>query len=76
MTILYHEFGDTKNVGKTTFFFAIFLHIILPFTYVILKLNSFTLSHYGSPALLSTLTLDITTSEPRLDTGCWLDFTR
>ena len=32
MTILYHEFGDTKNVGKTTFFFAIFLHIILPFT--------------------------------------------
>jgi len=25
---------------------------------------------------LSTLTLNITASEPRLDTGCWLDITR
>lgn len=39
-------------------------------------LNGFTLSHYGSSFLLSTLTLDITVSEPRLDTGCWLDITR
>ena len=34
------------------------------------------LTHYGSHVPLSTLTLNITTSEPRLGTGCWLDFTR
>lgn len=39
-------------------------------------LISFTLSHCGSYAPLSTLTLGITTSELRLGTGCWLDFTR
>ena len=32
INILYHRFMIQKNVGKTTFFFAIFLHIILPFT--------------------------------------------
>ena len=40
------------------------------------ELNGFTLSHYGSSVLLSTLTLGITASEPRLDTGYWLDITR
>lgn len=39
-------------------------------------LNGFTLAHYGSSVLLSTLTLGITASEPRLDTGYWLDITR
>ena len=32
--------------------------------------------HFGSNVLLSTLTLNITASEPRLDTSCWLDITR
>lgn len=40
------------------------------------KLYSFTLSHFGSNVPLPTLTPDITTSEPRLGTGCWLGFTR
>ena len=40
------------------------------------ELFGFTLAHYGSSVLLSTLTPDITASEPRLDTGCWLDITR
>ena len=40
------------------------------------ELFGFTLAHYGSSVLLSTLTPDITASEPRLGTDCWLDFTR
>ena len=36
----------------------------------------FRLLLYGSNVLLSTLTPNITASEPRLDTGCWLDITR
>ena len=46
------------------------------FILAISGLISFTLSHCGSYAPLSTLALGITTSEPRLGTGCWLDFTR
>ena len=39
-------------------------------------LDSFTFSHYGSYAPLSTLTPNVTTLEPRLGTSCWLGSTR
>lgn len=57
-------------------FTASFKASTFSFTRAISGLISFTLSHYGSYAPLSTLTLGITTTEPRLGTGCWLNFTR
>ena len=41
---------------------------------VLTRLNRFTLSHYGSRTLLSTLHAGLTASHARLDTGCLLGF--
>ena len=41
---------------------------------VLSRLNRFTLSHYGSRTLLSTLHAGLTASHARLDTGCLLGF--
>ncbi len=43
--------------------------------YILTRLYHFTLSHFGSQAPLSTLKPNVTTSAPRLSTGCWLNFT-
>jgi len=40
------------------------------------RLYHFTLSHYGSQTFLPPLKPCVTALAPRLDTGCWLDFTR
>lgn len=43
--------------------------------FILTRFYSFTLSHYGSQAPLSTLKPSFTASAPRLSTGCLLDFT-
>lgn len=44
-------------------------------SFILTRFYSFTLSHYGSQAPLSTLKPCFAASAPRLSTGCLLDFT-
>ena len=44
-------------------------------TFMLTRLNHFTLTHYGSHGFLPTLKPDLAASAPRLDNGSWLDLT-